>query len=157
MTKRFTYEEIVFKTVTDDDGKEIKFWSPTIKDNGKVIYDGKESDDVKNICALLNKQEGQITYLNRKLKEYEILAEQLNLQTGSIAYLKMISLDYSNTVLHIEKDKEEDGVVKIYVKKDYNEPLLKAFMKNIPLGVKYKIIAVTDVKTEIIKEGFQLD
>ena len=54
MIERFTYEEIIFKTVTDDDGKEINFWSPTIKDNGKIIYDGKDSDEVKNICKLLN-------------------------------------------------------------------------------------------------------
>lgn len=144
-----------------------KRWTLEESENQDTIYDneglddyyhlGNDTRDVKAICDVLNEYDKTVTYLTHKLNEYEILAKQMNLQTGSIAYLKILSLSYPNTVLHIAKDKQENGTVKIYVKKDCDELLLKSFMKNIPLGVKCKILAVTDVNTEIIKEEFQLD
>ena len=132
----------------------------TIFDNEGVddyYHLGNDTRDVNALCERLNEYEEKVVYLEHKLKEYDIIAKQMNLQTGSIAYLKLKELSYPNTILHIAKDKKETGTVKIYVKKDCDELLLKAFMKNIPLGVKCKIIKVIDVKTEIIKEGYHLD
>lgn len=55
MTDRFKYEEVVFREDIDEEtGETIRFISPQIRDDGVVIYDGKEVEDVKFICDVMN-------------------------------------------------------------------------------------------------------
>ena len=136
-------------------------------DKGLMIYDHEgvddyyfvnDKDELEQFVALVNQRETRIHYLEYKQKEFEVLAKQMNLQIGSLAYLKIIELQYPNTILHIRMDKEDTHhCVKIYVKPDYDELLLKAFLKHIPLGVEYKVIIVNEIKTTIVEEGYQLD
>lgn len=136
-------------------------------DKGLMIYDHDGVDDyyfvndkeeLEEFVALINQRETRIQYLEYKQREFEVLAKQMNLQMGSLAYLKIIELQYPNTILHIRMDKEDTHhCVKIYVKPDYDELLLKAFLKHIPLGVKYKVIIVNEVQTTTVKEEYQLD
>lgn len=146
--------------------KEYKRFEPGKWDKGILIYDNEGVDDyyfvndekeLQEFCNLINKRELKIAKLEHRIAQFEVLAEQMNFQMGSLAFMKIKSLAYPNTVLHIEKDKEEHGAVKIYVKKDYDELLLKSFLKEVlVLGIKYKILTVNEVKTKEIKEDYML-
>lgn len=134
-----------------------KRFFPEGEEDRLVIVDDEGVDDyyfvnnkeeLQQFCNMINKREDKIKKLEKDLKDWEVLAKQLNIRNGSIAYLTILSLDYPDTILHIAKDEKEPGAVKIYVKKDYNELLLKSFMGEIPLEIKYKVLVVTDVQTK---------
>lgn len=135
-------------------------------DKGILIYDNAGVDDyyfvndkeeLQKFCNLINKRELKIDKLERIISKFEVLAEQMNIQMGSLAFMKIKSLDYPDTILHISRDKEERDAVRIYVKKDYDELLLKSFLKEtLVLGIKYKIFTVNEVKTKEIKEDYML-
>ena len=135
-------------------------------DKGLLIYDNEGVDDyyfvndkeeLQEFCDLINERESKIHNLEHTIALFEVIAEQSKYQMGSLAFMNIKSLAYPNTVLYIEKDEEEHGAVKIYVKKDYDELLLKAFLKEtLILGLKYKILTVNEVKTKEIKEDYML-
>ena len=69
---RFEYEEIIFRNVVDNEtGEEVKLWSPVIKDNGRIIYDGKCPDDVEKICEMLNEMNNEIICLKKDIEYYK--------------------------------------------------------------------------------------
>lgn len=69
---RFEYEEIIFRNVVDNEtGEEVKLWSPVIKENGRIIYDGKRPEDVEKICEMLNEMNNEIIELKKDIEYYK--------------------------------------------------------------------------------------
>lgn len=63
---RFCYKEVISKQEVDDEREElVSYISPQIRDNGEVIYDGRNVEDVEKITHLLNDLNSE----NLKLKE----------------------------------------------------------------------------------------
>ena len=140
--------------MTGSTGTMTKRFEDSTGEKGLFIYDNDGVDDyyflndeteMAQFLHLINELNMTTIRQEHQLQQWRVIAKQMDLQTGSIAYMTIQALNYPS-ILSIEKDETRQASVKVYVKPDYDELQLKAFMKLLPLGTTCRFITVRETK-----------